>query len=217
MFSILWIFKLIDFLIFNFERTWWKLFQKHAMCTNFDIYVSITVIWYLRVYYCHLISTCSLLSFDIYVSITVIWYLRVHYCHLISTCLLLSFDIYVSITVSLITCGNYWYDGIFHYEERSRPIKVNLSQPFFSLKCQEQARKVSCHVHVCKCYPFFLFLRFFKCSKMRYFFFHFIATIGKMFDYNESDCMENIEVCCRFFFFIYCRKSNLSEWVAYHC
>ena len=199
-----------------------RVYYCHLISTcpllSFDIYVSITVIWYLRVYYCHLISTCSLLSFDIYVSITVIWYLRVHYCHLISTCLLLSFDIYVSITVSLITCGNYWYDGIFHYEERSRPIKVNLSQPFFSLKCQEQARKASCHVHVCKCYPFFLFLRFFKCSKMRYFFFHFIATIGKMFDCNESDCMENIEVCCRlFFFFFYCSKSNLSEWVAYHC
>jgi hypothetical protein len=135
-----------------------------CLLLSFDIYVSITVIWYLRVHYSHLISTCPLLSFDIYVSITVIWYLRVYYCHLISTCILLSLDIYVSITVIWYLRVYYcqfthirkllvW--RIFHYEERSGPIKVNLSQPF-SLKCQEQARKVSCHVHVCKCYPFFL-------------------------------------------------------------
>jgi hypothetical protein len=25
----------------NFERTWWKLFLEHIMCTNLDIYVFI--------------------------------------------------------------------------------------------------------------------------------------------------------------------------------
>jgi len=68
------------------------------------------------------------------------------------------FDIYASITVILLTCGNYWYDGIVHYEGRFGPIKISLPQHFFLLKCLEQARKVSCHV------------RFFNCSNMVYFF-----------------------------------------------
>ena len=25
------------------ERTWWRLFQKHVVCTKLDIYVSITL------------------------------------------------------------------------------------------------------------------------------------------------------------------------------
>jgi len=30
------------FKYFGFERIWWKLFQKHAVCTKFDMYVVIT-------------------------------------------------------------------------------------------------------------------------------------------------------------------------------
>jgi hypothetical protein len=31
--------------IFGFERTWWRLFQKHVMRTKFDIYVFNRPIW----------------------------------------------------------------------------------------------------------------------------------------------------------------------------
>jgi hypothetical protein len=34
-------FKLYGFPIFDYERTWWKLFQKRVMRTQWDIYIII--------------------------------------------------------------------------------------------------------------------------------------------------------------------------------
>jgi transposase len=31
----------LSFQSFDFERSWWWLFQKHVVCTKFDIYVFI--------------------------------------------------------------------------------------------------------------------------------------------------------------------------------
>jgi hypothetical protein len=37
------LFNYLAFQSFNFERTWWKLFQKDVVRTKFDIYVFITI------------------------------------------------------------------------------------------------------------------------------------------------------------------------------
>jgi hypothetical protein len=33
---------------FNFERTWWRLFQKHVVCPKFDIYSFLCVFGQLK-------------------------------------------------------------------------------------------------------------------------------------------------------------------------
>jgi len=37
--------NVLTFQYFAFQRTWWRLFQKCVVCTKFDIYVFIAVIW----------------------------------------------------------------------------------------------------------------------------------------------------------------------------
>jgi hypothetical protein len=37
--------KIIYYMVFkylDFEPTWWRFFQKHVVCTEFDVYVFIT-------------------------------------------------------------------------------------------------------------------------------------------------------------------------------
>ena len=36
----------LAFQFFDFEHTWWRLFQKHVVCTNFDFYVLLLFIRY---------------------------------------------------------------------------------------------------------------------------------------------------------------------------
>jgi hypothetical protein len=35
----------LDVQPFDYERTWWRLFQKRVVRTKFDIYVLITITW----------------------------------------------------------------------------------------------------------------------------------------------------------------------------
>ena len=52
----------IDYLVFqsfDFERTWWSLFQKSVVRTWFDIYVFITDAVYGNTYYMHLCKTIT--------------------------------------------------------------------------------------------------------------------------------------------------------------
>jgi len=54
-------FKLLDFQPFDFERTWWRLFQKRVVHTKFDMYVFIFKCTYIKL---KLNFTCKLLKKD---------------------------------------------------------------------------------------------------------------------------------------------------------
>jgi predicted nucleic acid-binding Zn ribbon protein len=88
---------------FDFERSWWRLFQKRVVCTKFDIYVLIiftcnqfliTVKKEWCFYFCYFVLSvllrftdsdypfgifwplCCLFFFDLWILITSLWYLQ---------------------------------------------------------------------------------------------------------------------------------------------
>jgi hypothetical protein len=52
----------LDFQSFDFERTWWRLFQRRVVCTNFDIYMYVFLIFHLDANYFHPHLNCRVLG-----------------------------------------------------------------------------------------------------------------------------------------------------------